>query len=227
LEDEAREDARTDKGDDSLANEAIRIANIETVLENTVKLFIQRGIQNTTREMIARASGVSRRSTERYFPSKTECVVRAAEWYGNKLNKQFETRNMFDGTHQASEILMAFFQDLRKLLVEDSRIYAIYAEFKAYLYRNSDNREVDYRRFMDAVGARRELEHIFILGLADGTVVSHHSPGNSAKYLINSIMAFFSNAVLLYDTRPQEMVYYVDEYISETWKLYCQRPSAD
>jgi AcrR family transcriptional regulator len=206
-----------------LANEAIRVANIETVLAAAAKLFIENGIENTTREMIARSSGVSRRSTERYFPTKTECVVRTVEWFGKKLNSEFETNNMFDGGHKASEILMVFFQEMKKILHQDTRIYAVYAEFKAYLYRNSDDRENDYRRFMDAIGARHELEKIFKLGEVDGTVKSHYSPENSAKYLIHTIMAFFSNAVLLYDSKPEVMEYYIDEFVNETWKLYCQR----
>jgi AcrR family transcriptional regulator len=197
------------------------------VLEASAKLFIEHGIQNTTREMIARASGVSRRSTERYFPTMTECVVQTAEWFGRKLNSEFKTQGMFDGTHQASEILMVFFQEMKNVLDTDTRIFAWYAEFKAYLYRNSDDRERDYRRFMNAIGARRELERIFILGIADGTVTSHYTPENSAKYLIHTIMAFFSNAVLLYDSRPDVMYYYVDEFVQETWNLYCGRRKAD
>lgn len=210
-----------------MANEAIRVANMETVLEASIQLFIEYGIENTTREMIARASGVSRRSTERYFPTKTECVVQAAEWYGHKLNQDFQTRSMFHGDHKASEVLMVLFQELRGILVKDTRIFAMYAEFKAYLYRNSENREQDYLRFMNAVGARRELEHIFILGEKDGTVYSHYSPENSAKYLIHTIMAFFSNAVLLYDSKPEVMMRYIDEFINETWNLYCKRRIAD
>jgi AcrR family transcriptional regulator len=177
--------------------------------------------------MIARASGVSRRSTERYFPTKTECVVKAAEWYGQKLNDNFRTRTMFDGTHKASEILMTLFQEIRGILVKDTRIFAMYAEFKAYLYRNSQHRDQDYLRLMNAVGARRELEHIFILGQKDGTVISHYTPENSAKYLIHTIMAFFSNAVLLYDNKPEVMMRYIDEFINETWNLYCNRRRAE
>jgi AcrR family transcriptional regulator len=210
-----------------LANEAIRVANVETVLEAAIQLFIEYGIENTTREMIARASGVSRRSTERYFPTKTECVVKAAEWYGQKLNDNFRTRTMFDGTHKASEILMTLFQEIRGILVKDTRIFAMYAEFKAYLYRNSQHRDQDYLRLMNAVGARRELEHIFILGQKDGTVISHYTPENSAKYLIHTIMAFFSNAVLLYDNKPEVMMRYIDEFINETWNLYCNRRRAE
>jgi hypothetical protein len=80
---------------------------------------------------------------------------------------------------------------------------------------------------MNAVGARRELEHIFIMGAKDGTVISHYTPENSAKYLIHTIMAFFSNAVLLYDSKPEVMMQYIDEFINETWNLYTNRRKAD
>jgi hypothetical protein len=40
-------------------------------------------------------------------------------------------------------------------------------------------------------------------------------------------MAFFSNAVLLYDSKPEVMMQYIDEFINETWNLYTNRRKAD
>jgi AcrR family transcriptional regulator len=203
-----------------MANEEIRQANIETVLQTTIKLFIENGIQNTTREMIARASGVSRRSTERYFPAKSDCVVQAAEWFGRYLYNKFQSAKMLDdGKYTAAEILESYLGELKKLLFEEPRVYVCYAEFKAYLYRNSENRAADYRKFMDAVGCRQILQRIFELAETDGTLVWQHEPKAHARYLTNTIMGYFSNVVLLYDTRPELMEQYVDTYISDTLNL--------
>jgi hypothetical protein len=34
-------------------------------------------------------------------------------------------------------------------------------------------------------------------------------------------MSYFSNAVLLYDTKPELMQQYINTYIVDTWTQYC------
>jgi AcrR family transcriptional regulator len=205
-----------------MANEEIRLANIEIVLQTTMKLFLEHGIENTTREMIARASGLSRRSTERYFPTKSACVVEVAAWYGKKLREESLSAQLIDDhTHTAAELLKLFLYEMKQILIDDPRIFACYAEFKAYLYRNSEHRDQDYRRFADAVGSRDVLRKIFETGEKDGTVTAHYGPEANASYLINTILSYFSNVVLLYDTQPELLKQFIDNYITDTWKLYC------
>jgi AcrR family transcriptional regulator len=205
-----------------MANEEIRQANIELVLQTAITLFIENGIENTTREMIARASGLSRRSTERYFPTKTECVVQAAEWLGRGLYGKSETRKMLkDSSYLGSELLRAYLEEVRDILLHEKRLFACYAEFKAHLYRNSEHRDVDYKRFTDAVGCRKILTAIFERGQQDDSIKSHNDPETNARYLVNSIMSYFSNVVLLYDTQPELMQQYINTYIVDTWTQYC------
>lgn len=205
-----------------MANEEIRQTNIEHVLQTAIELFVEHGIENTTREMIARASGLSRRSTERYFPTKTECVVQAAEWFGRDIYEKSETRKMLHNEdYLASEILQAYLGEIKQILLKEKRVFACYAEFKAHLYRNSEHRDVDYMRFANAVGCRRILRQIFERGQEDDSVKSKNDPESAARYLVNSIMSYFSNVVLLYDTRPDLMEQYIDSYIKDTWNLYC------
>jgi hypothetical protein len=148
--------------------------------------------------------------------------VRVAEWFGKDLYDNYQSRQLLDGEqHTAAEILKTYFAELRRILIEEPRIYVCYAEFKAYLYRNSEHRDVDYRRFMEAVGCRKILQRIFELGAKDGTIRSRNTPEAEARYLTNTIMAYFSNAVLLYDTQPDVMVRTIDQYIEDTWNLFC------
>lgn len=207
-----------------MANEEIREKNVELALRTAIKLFLEHGIQNTTREMIARESNLSRKSTERYFPTKTELVVQASEWVGHRLREDmlsFRPSLFTDGEHKAEDILKLALAEMRKLLLDEPRIFVCYAEFKAYLYRNSDDRARDYRRFMEAVDLRGLLKKTFELGQQDGTLYVPSTPESSARALTNSIMAYFSNVVLLYDTEPQLMRQYLDQYIQDTIKLYC------
>jgi AcrR family transcriptional regulator len=207
-----------------MANEEVRIANIETVLKVSASLFIEHGIQNTTREMIARASGLSRRSTERYFPSMTDCVVQAAEYIGRELYKKFRSVQMLESNqHTAAQILEVYMEDMKQLLFEEPRLFACYAEFKAYLYRNSKTREKDYVKFCQAIGCRATLEQIFELGQKDHTVSAHYSPQNNASYLVNTIASYFSNVVLVYSALPEQMKEHVDTYTRDTLGIYCQK----
>jgi AcrR family transcriptional regulator len=205
-----------------MANEEIRQANVEIVLQTAITLFIENGIENTTREMIARASGLSRRSTERYFPTKTECVVQAAEWFGRQLYEKSGTRKMLQNPESlGSDILRSYLEEVKGILLKEQRVFACYAEFKAHLYRNSEHRDVDYRRFAEAVGCRKMLQSIFERGREDHTVYTHTTPESNARYLTNSIMSYFSNVVLLYDTDEELMRQYIDTYIEDTWNQYC------
>jgi AcrR family transcriptional regulator len=207
-----------------MANEEIRIANMENVLRTTIDLFLEYGIQNTTREMIARASGLSRRSTERYFPTKRDFVVQAAEWFGHDLYNRFQSVKMLESDeYTAIEILRAYLIEFKHLLVNDPRIFVCYAEFKSFLYRNSDDRYSDYMKFADAVGLRRMLQQLLERGAQDGTIISHYKPEAAARYMSNTITSYFSSAVLLYDTKPELMEQYLDDYISDTLSLYAKR----
>lgn len=205
-----------------MANEEIRLANIETVLQTAINLFIENGIENTTREMLARASGVSRRSTERYFPTKTDCVVQASEWFAKSLFRNMKSIKMLDQErYHADEILRMFFEELKQALLKEPRIFICFAEVKSYIYRNCGNRAVDYKNLLEAIGWQRILQRIFEKGEQDGTLKCHFDPEKTARYLANTIVSFFSNLVLLYDQQPEMMEYYAAVYITDTWNLYC------
>jgi AcrR family transcriptional regulator len=205
-----------------MANEAIRLANMEIVLETAVDLFIKNGIQNTTREMIVRASGLSRRSTERYFPTMTDFVVQSAEWMGRQLRQHSQTFALLqEETVTAAQALRVFLEELKELLLREPRLYICFSEFKAYLFRNSENPHEDYRLFSGALGYQSMLQQIFELGELDGTVHAHYSPDSNARYLINTIVSYFTNVVLLFQQEPDSIPPYLNKYINDTWEIYC------
>ena len=207
-----------------MANEEIRLANIETVLQAAINLFVENGIENTTREMLARASGLSRRSTERYFPSKSDYVVQAAEWFAKSLaEKQNSVKMLEDGQCTADEALRAFFEELKQSLLKEPRIYICFAEAKGYIYRNCENRADDYKNLLEAIGWRRILQKIFEKGEQDGTLNCQFGPEKTARYLANTIVSFFSNLVLLYDQQPEMLESCATAYITDMWNIYCNQ----
>lgn len=211
-------------GDGGMANEEIRRANIETVLQAAINLFIEHGIENTTREMLARASGLSRRSTERYFPTKPDCVVQAAAWFAKALTEDLECMKMLEeGNHAADEVLRKFFEDMKLSLMKEPRIFICFAEAKGYIYRNCNDRATDYKNFLEAIGWRRILQKIFEKGEQDGTLKCQFGPEKTARYLANTMVSFFSNLVLLYDKQPDVLEDCVTTYLTDMWNLYCNQ----
>jgi AcrR family transcriptional regulator len=209
-----------------VANEEIRLKNIDLALQTTMTLFLRYGIENTTREMIARESGLSRKSLERYFTGKADCVVQTAEWMGRCLRHEvraFSSDLFVDGRHTAADILEMYLEDLGKLLFGEPRIFICFVEFKAFIYRNSENSQRDYKRFLDAVGYRRLFQRIFALGVQDGTVATNSDLESESRYLANTLISFFSS-VALYNIGSEQMKRYIDQYITDTMHLYCGEP---
>lgn len=208
-------------GDGGMANEEIRLANIEAVLQTAINLFVENGIENTTREMLARTSGVSRRSTERYFPCKADCVVQASQWFAKSLTEGLESVKMLeDGNYPAEEVLRKFFDELKQSLLKEPRIYIFFAETKGFIYRNCKDRAADYKNLLEAIGWRRILQKIFEKGEQDGTLKGHFGPEKTARYLANTMVSFFSNLVLLYDKEPDMLESCVTTYLTDMWNLY-------
>lgn len=207
-----------------MANEEIRLANIEKVLQTAINLFVENGIENTTREMLARSSGVSRRSTERYFPTKTDFVLQASVWFAKSLIKNLNSVRMLEeDIYNADEILRTFFEELEQALLKEPRIFIGFSEVKGYIYRNCQNRADDYQNLLESIGWRRILQKIFEKGEKDGTLKCPFGPEKTARYLANTIVSFFSNLVLLYDKQPELMKTYSTTYITDMWKLYCNQ----
>jgi AcrR family transcriptional regulator len=205
-----------------MANEEIKRKNVDLALQTAAELFIDHGIENTTREMIARTSGLSRKSIERYFPSKASYTVQAAEWLGRQLRQEVRpfSESMLSA-HTAAELLAFYLDDLKQLCLRRPRVFIFFTELKAFIYRNSEDSERDFTRFMDAAGYRKLLERIFRKGAEDGTIEHHADSIAEANYLSNTLISSFSTAVLLYDVRPDRMERFLDQYIADTIHLYC------
>jgi len=58
-----------------MANEIVRQMNIQNVLQQAMELFTEKGIENTSMEMIARASDLTLRSIQNYFHTRNDLYV--------------------------------------------------------------------------------------------------------------------------------------------------------
>jgi AcrR family transcriptional regulator len=199
-----------------MANEEKKARNIDLALKTAAELFLEQGIENTTREMIAKRSGLSRKSLERYFAVKNDCVVRTGEWMGGQLRTQLRSgpEELYDGGgYSALQLLELFLEDIKQLFLKEPRIFICYMETKTFIYRNSPDGKRDYERVLNAFGWQLLLQRIFKLGEQDGTVVAHTGPGPESNYIFDLIMSFFTSMALLHQESPERMEEYIQRYI--------------
>jgi AcrR family transcriptional regulator len=201
----------------------VRIKNIELALETAAGLYLECGVENVTREMLAKASGLSRKSLERYFPDKTTCVVQTAMWMGSRLWEKIQEDSDPHGYdhYTAAQLLEMFFLAVRKIFMGEPRLFILYMEIKNYIYRNSQDPVEDYGGAMLALGWLDKLRQIFKQGEADGTVTSDSGFQSAAQYTYDMMMGFFSSMALLHKEEPDLMEVYIQRYLGNMMGHYC------
>jgi hypothetical protein len=182
------------------------------------------GIEGTTKEMIVRATGLSRKSIDRYFENKLDCALQVARWVGvtvwKNINEHFPKTLFIDELYPASSILEMYLMDLKKIFMKDARLFIFYTEFKIYFSRYSDDYEKDYAKLLETIGCRKLVESIYSLGIKDGSMHKDIQPESEAEYLCRACFGFLSNMALTYKYHPQKTENQIDRYISNIMYLY-------
>ena len=206
-----------------MPNEEIRIHNIEHVLQTAYELFLVHGIEGTTKEMLARHSGLSRKSVDRYFVNKTDCVLQVAEWIGRRIRseKNYFPREWFtDEKHVGADLLLRYMQNAKLLFVENPRLFVCRSEFKCYVFRNCVDFEKGYARLLNALGCRSLIEQIFRMGKADGSFRLGLDAEKETQYFCESFLGFLSNLAVAAEPRSPQVIAQVDSYMERTIALY-------
>jgi AcrR family transcriptional regulator len=193
-----------------MANEILRIQNINRVLQVASKLFLDYGIENVTKEMIADASGLSRKSIDRYFANKTDIVIRVTEWILSNIRDGWEAKyppGLFtDGEHTGADIMRMYMADLKKLFFNDPRLFVLYSEFRAYIYRNCEDFDQSYGEFWNMMGGHRLRGKIYALAHKDGTIPHYGDFRTEEAYFCNSFLGFFSNLAVSFNQHSRDEI---------------------
>jgi AcrR family transcriptional regulator len=214
-----------------MANEEQRAQNVEHVLKVAAELLMTYGIDATTKEMIARASGLSRKSIDRYFTDKTDCALRAARWVGGnvweELNSHYPKGWFGDHHHRGADLLERYMLDLKRLLVTDTRLFVFYTDCKLYFSRHSEDYERDYGSLVDTVGCRYLAQRIYQLGQQDGSLPYHINPAREAAYFCRLYFSLLSSMAFIYPTRPHDAIDQIDRFIQCAMGLYRSESGED
>jgi AcrR family transcriptional regulator len=208
-----------------MANEEIKLQNLNHALETTYKLYLDYGIDQVTKEMIAKNSGLSVKSISRYFTSKTDCVIRVAEWLMSnvraRISDRYPDRMFTSGEYTGAQLLRQYMNDVKELFLHEPRIFVLYSEFKLYVYRNCENVEQGYTLLCNWAGNRRLRMKIYQLGREDGSMPNDLDLEVEEEYFCESFFGFLSNLAISFELHSrEESEKQIDYRIENTVALY-------
>jgi AcrR family transcriptional regulator len=208
-----------------MPNEIIRIRNLEQALKATYQLFLSNGIDKTTKEMIAKESGLSRKSIDRYFSDKTDCVICVIKSMladiRSAVNEKYPDEIFTNGKYTGAQLLKMYMNDIKKIFINEPRIFVLYTEFKIYIYRNCPDREQGYTLLWNLMGNRNLRQKIYRLGKSDGTLPQNIDLNVEEEYFCESFFGFLSNLALSFSEHSsKELEKQIDDRIANTLSLY-------
>jgi AcrR family transcriptional regulator len=210
-----------------MSNEEIRERNLEHVLEVAHDLFLEYGIEAVTKEMISRQCGLSRRTLDRYFVDKKDCVIRTMEYYMVGIRKGIMSRytdEMFAGdTYTGADLLRMYMMDVKEVFLRDPRHFVLYSEYKLYVYRNCEDYEQSYSMLCNWLGSRGLRQRIYAKGRQDGSMPTNLDLYIEEEYFSESFFGFLANLALSMEQHSlEEMETQIDKRIDNTLLLYHQ-----
>ncbi len=181
-----------------MTSEELKKRNLDRVLQTLFELCLRYGIDNTTKEMVARASGISRASVSRYFSSKTDSIMQMSEWIGSRLCRRNSHlgHEMASGQYTGAEMLMRYMDAVKTLFYETPNLFVLLTEIKTFLFRNCDDSQTAYKRVHDVFGSRAVLAGIFSLGMQDGSFPRSLDADREAERLIDIYCSYLAKLAI-------------------------------
>jgi AcrR family transcriptional regulator len=208
-----------------MANEELKAHNIEHVLETTYKLYLEYGIDRVTKEMISKSSGLSIKSIHRYFPTKSDCILKVSEWLlGNireSVIQHFPESVFTDGEYTGVQLLKMYMIYMKKIFLVEPRLFVLYGEFKLYIYRNYDSSEQEYTLFWNHMGTHDLRLKIYEKGMKDGSLFGVTDWNTEEEYFCESFFGFFSNLAMSFKLHSKEEIErQLEQRIGNTIAIY-------
>jgi AcrR family transcriptional regulator len=210
-----------------MSNEEIKEQNLERVLQVTHDLFLEHGIEAVTKELISRQCGLSRRTLDRYFSDKKECVVRTMEYYVMSVRREFlarYTEEMFNSdAYTGAELLRMYMTDVKSFFMDDPRHFVLYSEYKLFIYRNCEDYEQSYSMLCNWFSSRGLRQRIYEKGRRDGSMSGGIDLYTEEEYFSESFFGFLANLAVSLDQHDAgEVERQIDLRIENTIALYSE-----
>lgn len=155
-----------------MANEELKQRNLEHVMQTILEQCLRHGIENTTKEMVVRASGLSRASLDRYFVNKADGVVQMAEWAAKKIAQRnaYLEDMLCSGQYTGAQMVEQYLLAMKAEFCREPYIFVLIVELRSFVFRNCIDSVGVYRRLCSTLGNGDVLQRIFCAGLRDGSM---------------------------------------------------------
>jgi AcrR family transcriptional regulator len=146
--------------------------------------------------MIADASGLSRKSIDRYFENKADCVIRIMEWLLLAMRDSIVTKypqSVFnDGERNGAGLLRQYMVDIKEIFLKWTNLFVLFSEYRNFVYRNSGDVERSYTDVLNVLGSHRLRVRIFNKGMEDGSLRSDLDVKSAERYFMEMYLGYLS-----------------------------------
>jgi AcrR family transcriptional regulator len=206
-------------------HEELKERGLDRAIKAAYTLYLEHGIEGVTKEMIAKESSLAIRTVHRYFKDKTDSVLQVAEWLLLRIRQDttehFPESMFTDNTHTGAQLMELYMMHIKKIFMHEPRIFVLYAEFKAYIYRNCEENEQRYTLLVDWMGNRELRQKIYHLGIQDGSFSKDIDIHIEEEYFTESFFGFLANMAFSFKLHNREQIEkQIDQRIQNTIALY-------
>ncbi|MEA5049960.1 MAG: TetR/AcrR family transcriptional regulator [Oscillospiraceae bacterium] len=154
-----------------MANEIVRQQNIQIVLQQAMKLFVENGVENTSMEMIARASGLTLRSVQNYFHARNDlyaAVLNRGYLLELREMEAFFASRQYRSKNGAERVIAVISATLNKAVEYAETVFCT-AQIQHILSRASEKSEKP-QLTGNWVYMMEQLQKAFDRGISDGSI---------------------------------------------------------
>ena len=185
-----------------------KTAKRKRIMETGFNIFSERGIEAVTMPEVAEASGVSRATLYRYFPTKLDLVLAIGlETWADYIN--YRTELISPETHAnwtAAEFLGYFLDSFIDLYRYHRDLLRFNYDLNSFMRKESGAAQVIGKYQEIADGVRAQFHDLFERGKKDGTIrtdLQEESMFSGPFHIMLAAITRYSVG-LLYLTRPEE-----------------------
>jgi AcrR family transcriptional regulator len=182
-------------------------------------LFLRQGVIGATKDMTAKALGLSRQALDQRFPGKGSCLMAAAEWFGDTVWRPVNGRCQ-EADCTGAELLERYMIALKKVFLREPRLFIFYTECKTFFYRYSRSYQKNYTQLSDTVGCQKLTEKLIRLGQQDGSLQAYADPQEEAEYFYRAYFGFLFHMALACGDQPRQAAEQIDRYISRVVSVF-------
>ena len=167
----------------------IKNAKRNFLIDEAIRLFLERSISEVTIKEIAKGSGIGEATVYRYFSNRTKLIVACALKLQEQVSEKFLLLNSIASGY---ERLSAFYTVFSGIFKSDPKLYRFLSEFDAYCINESVSDLAEYADNMDKFKsfffhAYRDGLHDRSVRLVDNTELFYYSTTHAVLSLCKKL----------------------------------------